>query len=399
MESCSWAAATGSSCRTRPVIASFRWVPKPRYAMMWIGSSRSKRAASRRLTASKPRSAGAAIERTARFQRGRSGSRRSSSLMGLQPPVLLYRDRPADALGALQVDLGEGDPRAVRGTGNGEAPGVHDQGVPIARLETGVIVLAVLGGRHQVALALDGAGAEQRLPVVLAGHQGEGRRDHQDLRSLLDHPAVELAEPHVVADRQPDPPQGRIGDHHLLARHAGGRLGEAHAAGHVHVEEVHLAVGGGDPPLGREEDARVEATPPLLALFVVRSKQEPDPVTPREIGEAGAGGSVQRLGAADLLLMGAEIVGVLRRGDELRAIPGGALDQRAGALPIGGLVRGTVELDDGGEEHVVCRAPNSEPRSEGARLVTSAREVWIETSISDRLVTRPPRESHPRSPS
>ena len=54
-----------------------------------------------------------------------------------------------------------------------------------------------------------------------------------------------------------------------------------------------------------------------------------------EIGEAGAGRAVQRLGAADLLLMGAQVVGVLRRGDELRAIAGGALDQRAGALPVG----------------------------------------------------------------
>ena len=70
-----------------------------------------------------------------------------------------------------------------------------------------------------------------------------------------------------------------------------------------------------------------------------------------EVGEAGAGRAVERLGAPDLLLVGSQVVGVLGRGDEPGAVAGGPLDQGAGALPVGLLVGGAVELDGGGEEH------------------------------------------------
>ena len=46
-----------------------------------------------------------------------------------------------------------------------------------ALAEAAVVVLAVLGGGDDVALVLDGAGAEEGLPVILAGRLGEGGGD------------------------------------------------------------------------------------------------------------------------------------------------------------------------------------------------------------------------------
>src|SRR6185295_19906997 len=89
----------------------------------------------------------------------------------------------------------------------------------------------------------------------------------------------------------------------------------------------------------------------LLAPLVERAEKEMDAQPASQLGEAGAGLAVERLGAPHLLLVRSQIVGVLRRGHELRAVPGSALDQRADALPVGLLVGGRGELDGGGEKH------------------------------------------------
>jgi len=60
---------------------------------------------------------------------------------------------------------------------------------------------------------------------------------------------------------------------------------------------VDLAVGAEDLPRRAEEDAGVVAALRLVARLVERAEQEVDAETPGELGEAGAGPAVERLGA------------------------------------------------------------------------------------------------------
>src|SRR5271157_5738672 len=122
------------------------------------------------------------------------------------------RDGPAHAGDAFEVDLGEGEARAVGGHRNDVAPRIDDQRVAEALAEAGVVVPAALRGGEDVRLALDRAGPQEWLPVVATGRQGERGRDAEDLGPVADEPAIEVAEPEVVADRQAEPPQRRRGD-------------------------------------------------------------------------------------------------------------------------------------------------------------------------------------------
>ena len=78
-----------------------------------------------------------------------------------------------------------------------------------------------LGGGDDVGQVLDGAGAEQHLPVVLARALGEGGGDGEDPRARLHQRAVQLGEAQVVADGQPDarrPGRDREVGHHERRR-------------------------------------------------------------------------------------------------------------------------------------------------------------------------------------
>ena len=80
---------------------------------------------------------------------------------------------PAQALEALEVQAGINHPFSVRGLGQDQPPGVHDEGAAVAAPAGGV--LPPLGGGYQVGQVFDGPGPQQHLPVVPAGGHGEGR--------------------------------------------------------------------------------------------------------------------------------------------------------------------------------------------------------------------------------
>ena len=142
----------------------------------------------------------------------------------------------------------ERDPLPLRALRDDLAPRIDDERLavrlPAAR------VLAVLRRGEHVDLVLDGAGAEERVPVVLARRQREGRRHGDDARALVDELAIELGEAHVVADAQAD--AGRRAPRRSPPRapaHRRGALAERRPVGQAHVEEVHLAVRRGDGAL------------------------------------------------------------------------------------------------------------------------------------------------------
>src|SRR5664280_3214144 len=94
-----------------------------------------------------------------------------------------------------------------------------------------VLVLAALrGGEHEAAV-LYGAGADQHMPMRLAGLLGESGGDRQHGGAGLGQRAIERRETQVVAARQSEPAPRQIAQHRLFARPVAARLAIALAAG------------------------------------------------------------------------------------------------------------------------------------------------------------------------
>ena len=92
---------------------------------------------------------------------------------------------------------------------SGASASTTPQGSAIERASVGRLAVregAPLVRGHDVALVLDRAGAEQELPVVLAGEERERGRHGDELGALDGEDAVELGEAEVVADGQPELP-------------------------------------------------------------------------------------------------------------------------------------------------------------------------------------------------
>ena len=116
-----------------------------------------------------------------------------------------------------------------------------------------VLVQAALrGGEHEGA-GLDGAGADQHMPMGLAGLLGEGRGNGDELRACQRERAVELREAEVVADGEAEPAEGKVDDHRLAARPARGGLAVALASGEIDVEHMQLVVARGDLAFGIDQ--------------------------------------------------------------------------------------------------------------------------------------------------
>ena len=64
--------------------------------------------------------------------------------------------------------------------------------------------LAVLVGGEHEGLILDRPGAQQHLPVIAAGRQGEGRGNSEDLGAADGKDAEELGEAQVVTNAEAD---------------------------------------------------------------------------------------------------------------------------------------------------------------------------------------------------
>src|SRR5450756_585884 len=103
-----------------------------------------------------------------------------------------------------------------------------------------VLVLAALrGGEHEAAV-LDGAGADQHMPMRLASLLGESRRDREHGGAGFRQRAVERQETQVVADRQSEPAPRQIAQHRLLARPVAVRFAIALAVAKlslIHISE------------------------------------------------------------------------------------------------------------------------------------------------------------------
>ena len=100
------------------------------------------------------------------------------------------------------------------------APGPDGHGM--APGGAAVLVGAALGGGQDEGAGLDRPGAQQHLPVGLAGGPGEGGGHGEDLRAGPGQGAVEGGKAHVVADRQAQLAPRRLGHHRAVAGLVGG---------------------------------------------------------------------------------------------------------------------------------------------------------------------------------
>ena len=130
------------------------------------------------------------------------------------------------------------------------------------------------------------ARAQKWLPVVPAGRERGRRRHAEDLGPVAHQPAVEVAEPQVVADRQAQSSQRGRDDDRAIARRDALRLAVADRLGDVDVEEVDLAVGAQDRAVGPEQNAGVVAAGRLVAALVERAEQQVNAQAAGQLGEA-----------------------------------------------------------------------------------------------------------------
>ena len=124
----------------------------------------------------------------------------------LEAATVIQRRHASARHGNLRrIDLGEDHARLGAAFGDDPAPRIDHQ--RMAEGVAPVLVPTALGGREHEAAVLDGAGAQQCLPVCAPGRAGEGRRHREQLRAGGTQVAVQLREAHVVAHRQPEPPR------------------------------------------------------------------------------------------------------------------------------------------------------------------------------------------------
>ena len=137
--------------------------------------------------------------------RRRAAARRPVRRGPAQHPVRQCRQLPAHLRNSIRIDVTHHDARPLLPQRDDLTPWVDEH-----RMAPGPAAIGVqpaLRSSEDVALVLDGARAQQQLPVRSTGRRRERGR-HEDQRALAE-PAVELGEAHVVADRQADPPARR----------------------------------------------------------------------------------------------------------------------------------------------------------------------------------------------
>jgi hypothetical protein len=115
--------------------------------------------------------------------------------------MLQHRHIAAHFSGDRRVDAGGGPADAIGDLGDDLAPGIADQRVAVgeAWLALALQVLAVRGGGGEPALGLDRAAADEDLPVVFSGGQGEGRGQEDQVGAALAQGPEQVGEADVVA--------------------------------------------------------------------------------------------------------------------------------------------------------------------------------------------------------
>src|SRR5690606_31708828 len=115
---------------------------------------------------------------------------------------------------------------------------------------------SLCGSNHPCAI-LDGASAQQYMPMGLAGLAGKGCRNRQNFGTSQCLSAEKLREPQVVANGNAKLTEGKLGDGGLVAGRIGCRLTPTLAIVEIDIEHVDLVIGGDQAAIGAEEKAAI----------------------------------------------------------------------------------------------------------------------------------------------
>ena len=187
-------------------------------------------------------------------------------------------------------------------------------------------------GASTYALVLDRAGAQQQLPVRLAGRVGEGRRHAQQVAGRLHQRAVQLGKAQVVADAQADAQRRRPAAPPAALPASSTRAFVVLLAAVVEGEQVHLVVARGQRAVGREDQRAVaHARRRRRCAAAACRRRATAPCCARRVGQEALDRAVaRRLGDGQLVVVApAHQAEVLGQRHQLRAGGGGARDQRA----------------------------------------------------------------------
>ncbi|VTR68144.1 hypothetical protein DESC_690081 [Desulfosarcina cetonica] len=185
---------------------------------------------------------------------------------------------------------------------------------------------------------------EQQFPVVATGLQGKGRRHEDDLRALLDQPAEQFRKAKIVTGAQAKSQVTDLDGHRFVARRKGIGLLVDLAAGDFHIEEVNLAVLGDEVPIWIDDDRRVENA--LVGSLQKTARVDINPMPDGFPAQSVDARPVHRLGVGRHGFLGADIVEILGKHDQLRPVPCEAVDQVFRLGKIGLLVVLAVHLTD-----------------------------------------------------
>ena len=117
----------------------------------------------------------------------------------------------------IEIDLREAEPLSVPSVSEDEPPRIDNEAVPVTLSLPCSVMASPLTGSEHITLGLDRSSAEERMPVIFSGRRGERGGDEEELSALISERTVELWEAEVIADAEPEPAEGRVDGHDLIA--------------------------------------------------------------------------------------------------------------------------------------------------------------------------------------
>src|SRR5262245_4612668 len=281
-----------------------------------------------------------------------------------------------------KIDIGKDNARLLAAFRQDLAPGRNDQAV--AEGGAAVLVQATLGCSEHERAGLDRAGADQNVPMRLPGLLGEGGGDGDELGAGKRECAVESGEAEIVADRESQAAEGKLGNDSGSARPGVIGFAVALAIGKIDIEQMQLVVTRRDLPLRIDEIGAVGDTSPdepdgeradMKKNAELRSERaEPCKRRARLLGlcrfEYALGLELHQRGILWCLHIGGA---AFRR----------AADERLGAPRIGiGVAAGTKLHQCGAETFFGCEGHDSLPASNAGSLAIKASSLPSRSSAA-----------------
>ena len=116
------------------------------------------------------------------------------------------RNLAACLVNLCKIDLGRDDTRLLACIGQYLPPWRDDDRMPVGLSVASVG--AALSSRNYKAAVLDCPGPLQNVPVRVASHFGKCGRSEQNLGARLSEGAIKIRKANIIADGQPEYPQG-----------------------------------------------------------------------------------------------------------------------------------------------------------------------------------------------